>query len=207
MSHIAKLTERFPGLEACRADLDRALEMLLALYRSGGKLLLCGNGGSAADADHWSAELLKQFMVPRPIPENMREALGEQLADGLQQGLPAIPLSAFNAFSSAYANDCEGVFAFAQLVYTLGRPGDALVGISTSGKAENVCLALRTARARGLATIGLTGRTGGCLPPLCDVCIRVPEDHTYRVQELHQPIYHALCLDVENALFGPKRVR
>lgn len=201
MNQIDLLFHRLPRLAPCRDDIAAAHDALTRLYRAGNKLLLCGNGGSAADADHWSAELLKSFMRPRPLPPERRRLLGNELADGLQQGLPAIPLTSFPALATAYANDCQARFTFAQLVNALGSPGDILIGISTSGNADNVLLALQTARATGIKTIGLTGQTGGRMKPHCDICIRVPETTTHLIQELHQPVIHALSLAIEEDLF------
>jgi D-sedoheptulose 7-phosphate isomerase len=201
MTELDKLMERLPKLRACESDIQRAYEMLKGVFEDGGKLLLCGNGGSAADAEHWSGELLKSFVKARPANDAQRMALGDELADNLQRGLPAIPLTGFISLNTAYANDCNPPYVFAQLTYALARPGDALAGISTSGNSENVCLALRTARALGLKTIGLTGASGGRMHELCDICIRVPEQETYLIQELHLPVYHTLCLMLEDALF------
>lgn len=199
--HLESLFARRPELMACRGDLVRAFELLTGCFRQGGKLLLCGNGGSAADCEHWSAELLKGFHSRRPLEPHWRETLGEHLAAGLQQGLPAIPLTSLTSLATAFANDVDPALGFAQAVWALGRPGDALVGISTSGGARNVLLALRAARARGLATIGLTGTPGGELPALADVCIRVPAVRVELVQELHLPVYHTLCLMLEAEFF------
>ena len=205
MSRIQTLLNHYPELDVCRRAVEAAAEALTACYRSGGKLLLCGNGGSAADADHIAGELLKGFQSPRPLPAGLREKLGEDLADGLQMSLPASPLPAFTALGTAYHNDVDAAFTYAQLVLGLGRPGDILLGISTSGNARNVALALRAARGLGLTTLGLTGEHGGALPPLCDICIQAPATETYRIQEYHLPVYHTLCLMVEDALFPPNR--
>jgi D-sedoheptulose 7-phosphate isomerase len=183
-------------------DVLAAYELLLGVYRGGNKLLLCGNGGSASDADHISGELLKGFQSKRPLPSAERAALGEDLAAKLQQSLPAIPLTAFAALSTAYTNDVDAEYIYAQLTLGLGKPGDALLGLSTSGNARNVGHALRVARARGLRTLGMTGETGGAMRELCDVCIRVPSRETFRIQEYHLPIYHVLCLLLEDALFS-----
>ena len=173
-----------------------------ASFAAGGKLLLCGNGGSAADADNWAAELLKGFVKKRPLPPEERSQLSTEVAERLQGALPAIPLTSFAAFQTAFANDVDSTFAFAQLVWALGAGGDVLVGISTSGQAENVCAAMNAARAKNLVTVGLTGQSGGRLKELTDVCIRAPASETHRVQELHLPIYHCLCLMLEEAFFG-----
>ncbi len=199
---ITLLLQNYPQLEVCVPDVLAAYELLLGVYRGGNKLLLCGNGGSASDADHISGELLKGFQSKRPLPSADRAALGEDLAAKLQQSLPAIPLTAFAALSTAYTNDVDAEYIYAQLTLGLGKAGDALLGLSTSGNARNVGHALRVARARGLRTLGMTGETGGAMRELCDVCIRVPSRETFRIQEYHLPIYHVLCLLLEDALFS-----
>lgn len=202
--HINKLLERNPLLAGCRPDLEKVFAILCNCFQNNGKLLLCGNGGSAADADHWAGELLKGFIHQRPLSTAEKDGLPLELARKLQGALPAIPLTGFVALSTAFANDVDPQLVFAQLVLGLGRPGDVLVGLSTSGNAHNVCAAMEAARARGLIRVGLSGRTGGCLRPLCDVCIRVPADETYLIQELHLPIYHCLSLMLDDAFFGQK---
>lgn len=201
MNTLNQLITRYPILSPCVDTIEDTFNMLQTLFRDGGKLLLCGNGGSAADAEHWSGELLKQFVKKRVMPDETRQALGDELADQLQPALPVIPFTGFTSLETAFANDCDSTYTYAQLVYALGKKGDALVGISTSGNAKNVCHALKTARALGLKTIGLTGATGGAMKALCDVCICVPENETFIVQELHLPVYHALCIMLEDALF------
>ena len=196
------LVKRYPSLAACRADAEKAFALMRDCFRAGGKMLLCGNGGSAADAEHWSGELLKGFCSKRPLAARWRKRLGKELASKLQEGLPAIPLSGFLSLTSAFANDVDPQLAYAQLTWALGRPGDVLVGLSTSGNARNVIAAMRVARARGMKRVGLTGETGGKLLNEVDVCIRVPERETYKVQELHLPLYHALCLMLEEEFFG-----
>ncbi|GAG34888.1 unnamed protein product, partial [marine sediment metagenome] len=171
-------------------------------YCSGGTLLLCGNGGSASDAEHWAGELLKGFRRNRPLTGQWLERLGPELGTKLQGALPAIPLTGFPALSSAYGNDVDSDYVFAQLVFGLGRAGDALVGISTSGGAGNVVLAMKVAAALGMRTVALTGRSGGEMAPLAEVSIRVPADETDRVQELHLPVYHTLSLMLEEEFFA-----
>ncbi len=163
---------------------------------------MCGNGGSAADCEHWSGEMLKGFEGDRPVDQGTRDILGDDLADRLQGSLPVIPLTGFVSLSSAYANDCHSAYIFAQLTLGLGRAGDVLVAISTSGNSENILYAARTARAMGLKIIGLTGESGGRLKEYCDICICVPADRTYQVQELHLPVYHTLSLMLENEFFS-----
>lgn len=195
------LFERRPELVVCRDQIAAAEAALLKCYRAGGKLLLCGNGGSAADCDHIAGELLKGFMSKRPLPAADRTGLSPELAGKLQGGLPAIPLCGFPALGSAFTNDVDPLLIYAQLTWALGGPGDVLLAISTSGNARNVAFAIETARARGLTTIGLTGRHGGVLKPAVDICISVPADETYLIQELHLPVYHYLCQAIEATLF------
>lgn len=203
------LFRRYGALAECKADILEAYEMLNETFARGGKLLVCGNGGSASDSEHIVGELLKSFAIPRPVPQADREKLrqafpeeGAWLAEHLQQGLPAIALNSNSVIFTAYCNDVEADMAFAQQVYGYGRPGDVLLGISTSGNAANVNHAVRVASAFGLWTIGLCKEGGGALTRLSDCCIRVPETETYAVQELHLPIYHALCAALEYERFG-----
>jgi len=184
-----------------RPAVVEAYALLRDTFRSGGKALVCGNGGSAADAEHWAGEMLKGFEGSRAVTPAVRAELGDELADRLQGALPMIPLTGFVSLASAYANDCDSVYTFAQLVLGLGQRGDLLIALSTSGNSENIILAARVARKRGLRILGLTGRDGGLLKPLCDACLRVPEDKTYRVQELHLPLYHTLALMLEDEFF------
>ena len=200
--HIARLIERRPGLAPHCETVEQAFAALRNCYQAGGKLLLCGNGGSAADADHWAGELLKGFARKRPLPPADQTRFPSGIGAKLQGALPAIALTGFPALSTAFANDVDPELIFAQLVWGLGRPGDVLVGISTSGNAANVCAAMETARARGLLCLGLTGQGGGRLAPLCDICIRAPATETYLIQEYHLPIYHCLCLMLEDCFFG-----
>ena len=177
-----------------------ALEALIHCYENGGKVLLCGNGGSAADCGHIAGELLKGFLKKRPVPAEVVAAVPE--AAKLQCGLPAIDLTAHAAAITAVANDLGGELAYAQQVMAYGCPGDVVIGISTSGNAQNVDIALRTAKARGLVTIGLCGRGGGKMRDTCDILLNVDADETYRIQELHLPLYHALCAGVEEHFFS-----
>ena len=200
-SHINKLLQRCPELAECRGEIEKSFAILYDCFRSGGKLLLCGNGGSAADAEHWAGELLKGFGQKRPLSQAEKQGLPEALGLKIQGALPVIPLTGFVSLSTAFANDVDPDLIFAQLVWGLGRPGDVLVGISTSGNARNVCAAMEAAQARGVRRIGLSGRTGGKLNPLCEVCIKAPADETYLIQEFHLPIYHCLCLMLEDEFF------
>ncbi len=202
------LTERYPQLAPCRQSIEKAFELLKKAYENGGKLLICGNGGSCADAGHIVGELMKSFCKPRPIPDDLRQKLidedpdlGTALADDLECGLPAIALSAHTALNSAFANDKTPDFVYAQEVMGLGKAGDVFLGISTSGNSTNVICALEVAKAKGLSTIALTGRDGGAMARKADVAIIVPEQETYRIQELHLPVYHALCLMLEDEFF------
>ncbi|HEX7008412.1 MAG TPA: SIS domain-containing protein [Phycisphaeraceae bacterium] len=199
--HLAELIRRRPQLEACRADIESAFVLLEQAFRRSGKVLLCGNGGSAADAEHWAGELLKGFESRRPLPPQAREPLPPELANRLQGGLPAIPLTGFTSLRTAVANDIDAELEYAQLVWSLGSPSDVLVGISTSGQARNICRAAQAARARDMRVLALTGQAGGWLAELADCCIRVPESRTLLVQELHLPIYHCLSLMLEDAFF------
>lgn len=205
---LDELVVRHPELLACRPDVEAAFELLARAFASGGKLLVCGNGGSAADADHIVGELMKGFRRERrPAGETaarLRAAdpeVGPRLASRLQLGLPALNLAAGSALPTAFANDEDPGLVFAQQVLGLGRPGDALLGISTSGSAPNVIAALVAARAVGMATVGLTGASGGRMRGRCDVLVAVPAQATYAVQELHLPVYHCLCAMLEDRFF------
>ncbi len=209
MSQLEELIQRYPTLAPCRKAIEAAYGVLVECYSKGGKLLVCGNGGSAADADHIVGELMKGFLSPRPLPEGMRQRLaaadreiGSALAARLQAGLPAINLSASSALGTAFANDVSAEFSYAQAALAYGKAGDVLLGISTSGNAANVRAALCAARAGGLATIGLTGKGGGRMARLCDALIDVPATRTFEVQELHLPVYHCLCAMVESRFFA-----
>jgi len=205
---LTRLVARYPALAGCRDEIAAAAEQLVACFRGGGKLLLCGNGGSAADCEHIAGELLKGFERERPLPGGLRErleaagAIGGELAGRLQAGLPAISLCGHPSLASALANDVEPALVFAQLVCALGAKGDALMALSTSGKARNVVLAAVTARALGMSVVGLSGRGGGDLGQWCDVLIDVPGSTTAEVQELHLPVYHHLCRVLEAQFFS-----
>jgi D-sedoheptulose 7-phosphate isomerase len=201
LQHLDDLVARFPVLVSCRPEVEHAFQMMRASYLSGNKALICGNGGSASDAEHWAGELLKGFCKLRPLSPSDRQTLPEELGARLQGGLPIIPLTGFPALSSAFANDVAHELTFAQLVWALGRKGDVFIGISTSGNARNVCAAAQAARGRGMPSIALTGETGGVLRTLCDLTIGVPVRQTHLVQELHLPIYHCLSLMLEDEFF------
>jgi len=200
---LARFEKEHPALIECSKALLDIYEMLHSSFAEGRKLLLCGNGGSAADCDHIVGELMKGFLLRRPVPDKIVAHPALRGEGALLQGaLPAISLVSQTALSTAYANDVDAEMIFAQQVYGLGKHGDVLMGISTSGNAKNVCRALRVARAVGMKTIGLTGENGGCMLALCDICLRVPAIETYRVQEMHLPLYHTLCAMLEAAFFS-----
>lgn len=206
---VTSLFERFPELESCRESVFSAIDMLEKCFRSGGKLLLCGNGGSCADAQHIVGELMKGFLSTRPISceakAEMRKncpGIDENMLNLLQNGLPAIALSDAAALTTAFINDVEVDYIYAQQVLALGKPNDVLIGISTSGNAVNVHYAAQTARAIGMTVIGLTGKTGGKLAADSDIAIVVSSNETYRIQEYHLPIYHAICAEIEARIYG-----
>lgn len=208
-NHIDILIERYPVLGVCRDDVINAYFIMEECFEQDGKLLIAGNGGSAADAEHIAGELMKRFKTPRPVtPEFARKlksidpVRGENLAKNLERGLMAIPLVAHEALSTAYINDVDGLGVFAQQLFGFGRQGDVFLGISTSGNSKNVMSATVVARALGIKVIGLTGGNGGELATVADVAIKVPETETYMIQELHLPVYHCLCLMLEDKFFG-----
>lgn len=207
--HLDTLIERYPRLSVCRSDIEKAYRILEECYESDHKLLIAGNGGSAADSEHIAGELMKRFKTPRPCPPEFSQKLkeidpvrGENLSKNLERGLMAIPLVAHEALTTAYINDVDGLGVFAQQLYGFGREGDVFLGISTSGNSKNVMSATVVARALGIKVIGLTGSAGGELGRDADVAIRVPETETYKIQELHLPVYHCLCLMLEDRFFG-----
>jgi len=210
MENILKqLVARHKNLIHLKEPIRKAAELLVETYQNGGKVLVCGNGGSSADAGHIVGELMKSFEAKRPLQPEVRQKLktqfgerGSLLVEKLQQGLPTISLSEHTSLITAISNDLGGDFIFAQQVAGYGNTGDVLLALSTSGNAQNVMDALMVARAKGLKTIGMTGETGGKLKKFCDVLINVPEKRTAFVQELHLPVYHALCMMVEKEMFG-----
>jgi len=199
---LADLARRHPLLSPLLPGVRAAADLFTECFRRGGNVLIAGNGGSAADADHWSGELLKGFESRRPLTDAERNGLPPWLADKLQRAVPCIPLTGFPALRTAVGNDIDPTLEFAQLVMALGRPNSLFVGLSTSGNATNVCAAAQVARARHLKVLGLTGEHGGKLAPLCDLCLQVPATRTLEVQELHLPIYHTICLLVENSIMS-----
>ena len=209
MKHVDSLIARYPELAVCQDDIVGAYKILESAYANGRKLLVCGNGGSAADSEHVVGELMKEFKLKRKVFANQADAMkaidpemGGYLADNLQGALPAIALTGHSALSTAFMNDSESVLVFAQQVNGYGKAGDVLLGISTSGNSKNVIYAAITAKARGLKVIGLTGEKESRLSKLADCCIQVPETETYKVQEMHLPVYHCLCMMLEEKFFG-----
>lgn len=206
---LEQLIVRRPQLEPCKHEIESAYLLLEACYCQGGKLLVCGNGGSAADSDHIVGELMKSFLLHRPLPKEFRSKLaeiggkeGKNCAEHLQGALPAISLVQHNALQSAFANDVEADLTFAQEVIGYGKKGDILLALSTSGNSKNIIYALYAAKAVGLSVIGMTGKSGGRLARLCDVAVCVPETETFLVQELHLPVYHTLCAMLEERFWG-----
>ena len=207
--HIDLLIERYPKLKSCRNSIIDAYFIMEECYEYDGKLLIAGNGGSAADSEHIAGELMKRFKTPRPVSAEFATKLkeidpirGENLSQNLECGLMAIPLVAHEALSTAYINDVDGLGVFAQQLFGFGRKGDVFLGISTSGNSKNVLSATVVARALGIKIIGLTGENGGELSQVSDVAVKVPETETYMIQELHLPVYHCWCLMLEEKFFG-----
>lgn len=206
---IRDLVARYPKLVNVEASIFEVVEAIIASYKAGGKMLICGNGGSASDAMHIVGELMKDFVIPRKLPieiqEKIKASAGEHakyIIANLQGTLPAISLVNEIAFSTAYANDITPDLSFAQQVYGYGNQGDILISISTSGNSKNIIYAAEVAKAMGVKVIALTGATGGKLKDKCDYLIDVPETESFKVQELHLPVYHAICLALENEFFS-----
>lgn len=209
--HIDLLLQRHPTLEPVKKDIIDAYLVMEECYEHDGKLLIAGNGGSAADAEHIAGELMKRFKTPRPVSPAFAERLreidpvrGDNLARNLECGLMAIPLVAHEAMTTAYINDVDGLGVFAQQLFGFGRKGDVFLGISTSGNSKNVMSATVVAKALGIKVIGLTGAKGGELAQAADVAVKVPETETYMIQELHLPVYHCWCLMLEDKFFNKK---
>ena len=205
--YIDQLIERMPELEPMKASIEEATGAILRMYANGGKVMLCGNGGSAADGEHIAGELLKGFLLKRTPPAEEIEAMGAELgseteAESLQRGVAAVPLSSLSGVFTAFCNDVDPSLVYAQLVYAMGMPQDVLICLSTSGNSKNVVKAAQVAKANGITTVALTGGTGGKLADVCDIVIIAPSSETYRVQEYHLPIYHAICAQVEHDLFA-----
>lgn len=210
-SHVNHLIDRYPKLIVCREDITKAYNLLEDAYSKGRKLLVCGNGGSASDSEHIVGELMKEFKLKRKVYSDQATALkaidpelGQLLADNLQGALPAICLTGHSSLTTAFMNDANADLVFAQQVNGYGKPGDVFLGISTSGNSKNVLYAAVNAKAKGLKVIGLTGAKESKLMKYADVCIRVPETETYKIQEYHLPVYHCLCLMLEEKFFGER---
>ena len=206
--HLETLIKRYPELESCEKEILESYLILEECYKKGGKLLVAGNGGSAADSERIVGELMKAFKLPRILSEDFKKKLinensefGEVLANNLQGTLPAIALDGHFALSTAYMNDCEPLLCFAQQVNGYGNENDVFLGISTSGNSKNIIYAAITAKAKGMKVIGLTGAKDCKLSEISDVTIKAPETETYKIQEYHLPIYHALCLMLEDEFF------
>ena len=207
--YIDLLILRYPQLIVAKDCIVEAYRILEEAYTHEGKLLVAGNGGSAADAEHIVGELMKGFVNPRKLETDYSDALitvnkelGRVLSENLQGALPAIALDGHLALTTAYMNDCEPLLCFAQQVNGFGRKSDVFLGISTSGNSKNILYAATVAKAKGMKVIGLTGEKDSKLSEMSDVCIQVPETETYKIQELHLPVYHCLCLMLEDKFFG-----
>lgn len=208
VNQVDFLVKRYPRLDVCRQEILAAYAAMEGCFANGGKILIAGNGGSAADAEHIVGELMKGFKLPRKIDQGFAEKLlmaspelGATLAASLQGALPAIALDGHAALSTAYMNDCEPLLCFAQQVNGYGTAGDLFLGISTSGNSKNVLYAAAVARAKGMKVVGLTGQKESKLSAYADVCIQAPATETYMIQELHLPIYHCLCMMLESHFF------
>jgi D-sedoheptulose 7-phosphate isomerase len=202
------LCDRYPSLTVVKNSIAEAARMIITCYSNSGKLLICGNGGSCADADHFAAELMKSFESARPLDETFKKRLyeisgtrGKYLGENLEHSLPAIPLPSHTALATAISNDTGASLVYAQQLIGYGDEGDVLIGISTSGNSQNIVDACITAKALNLNVIGITGKTGGKMKQYCDLLINVPETRTAWVQELHLPVLHTICLMVENHFY------
>jgi D-sedoheptulose 7-phosphate isomerase len=206
--YIENMIRAYPDLAVCEPEVKRTFEILRDCYRKGGKVLICGNGGSAADSEHIVGELMKGYFSKRPVPQEVRDrfaaafpAEGDYLANHLQGALPTLSLVSQTSLITAFANDVAAELIFAQQVYGYGVEGDVLIGISTSGTSQNVVYALQVAQVMGLGTIGLTGRSGGKMKALCEVTVCVPAEITPEVQQRHIAVYHTLCGMLEEEFF------
>lgn len=196
---MKELLKRYPELSMCEDAITKALELMIETYKNGGKVLICGNGGSASDSGHIVGELMKGFLLPREVSD---ERISSDLRQNLQGGLPAISLCSHEALMTAFINDVKPDMVYAQQVYGYAKPEDLVIGITTSGNSANVVNAIRVAKDMGVKTVALTGKTGGKLYEIADVTVRVPETETYKVQEYHLPVYHYLCAKTEETFFG-----
>ena len=208
MDHLQQLIQRYPQLEGVTEDINKAYEIIKTSYKNNGKLLIAGNGGSASDAEHIAGELMKTFAKKRSLPDdfiksikNVDSEISEYLIPRMQPGLPAIALSGHASLNTACINDIDGNITFAQQVYSYGKKEDVLLGISTSGNSKNVLYACGVAKAKNLKIIALTGKEGGKIKQFADVCVCVPETETYKIQELHLPVYHIICMMLEDYFF------
>jgi len=208
MDYLQQLITRYPQLTGSKENIYSVFEIIKECYKKGGKLLIAGNGGSASDAEHIAGELMKSFIKKRQLPDSFISEIKKTDSDistyliqRLQPGLPAIALSGHASLNTACINDIDGDITFAQQVYCYGNENDVILGISTSGNANNVLYACAVAKAKNLKITGLTGESGGKLKNYCDVCVRVPETETYKIQELHLPIYHVICMMLEDYFF------
>ena len=206
---LEELIRRYPQLIVCKDDIEKAYLLLQKTYDEGHKLLIAGNGGSAADSEHIAGELMKRFKITRPIDKELADRLmaidpqrGERLVHNLEMPLRAVPLTSHISITTAYMNDADATGVFAQQMLGFGDAGDVFLAISTSGNSENIISACVVAKALGIKIIGLTGKKQSKLSEYADICIRVPETETYKIQELHLPVYHALCLMLESNYYG-----
>ena len=206
---MKELLKRYPNLAYCKEDVVTVTNTLIESYKKGGKLLLCGNGGSCADCDHIVGELMKGFLSKRSLSEEQKQAMinnvdyiNKEWLEELQGGLPAISLTSATALNTAFCNDVNPELLYAQQLMGLGKKEDVLFCISTSGNSKNVCAAAIVGKALGITVIGLTGESGGKLKEIADICICAPETETYKIQELHLPIYHYICAEIEKYFFN-----
>ncbi len=201
--------ERYPMMISCRGEIEKTIDLMEETYRKGGKIAVCGNGGSCADAEHIVGELMKGFLSLRKIPVEDREKIRKNFPDDadkfekcLQRGIPAINLASQSGVFTAYANDVDAEMVYAQLVYACVKENDLLLGISTSGNSKNVVNALKVAKSFGIKTVGLTGEKPSEIEKIADCVIKAPESETYKIQEFHLPIYHYICIELEKRLFS-----
>lgn len=209
MNYIDLLLNENPELEYLRRSLETLTEEIIKTHKNGGKIMICGNGGSSSDSDHIVGEFMKGFILKRELTDSQKNQIlncgfdnGDFIASNLQQGIAAVSLTAQTAVSTAVINDISGDMMFAQQVYAMGKEGDLLIGISTGGNAENVTNALKVAKAIGVKTCGLTGNKCGKMNKFCEMLIDVPSPVTYKIQEYHLKIYHAFCAEAEERIFG-----
>ena len=205
---INELLNRYSSLCECKEDIEKAAKAIIECYENGGKLLLCGNGGSCADCEHIVGEMMKGFLKKRPLNDSKKaemkskcDLVDDELLSKLQCGLPAVAIPSINALNSAFCNDVDPELVYAQPRMSLAKENDILIGISTSGNSKNVFGAVKVAKALGIKVIGLTGKKGGKLKETADICICAPETETFKIQELHLPIYHYICAAVEEHFF------